>query len=111
MISFEPHRERKNEEGKVFQYLLKSDSDKELFCVVSIDDEGVPNLINGNFRKKTKELNEDGWELLSSSKKQIEKYLIDNMDIDQILEMENNFYEPEKDTDNLLFLTDFDDEF
>ena len=103
ILNFQPYKEKRDEDGTPIAYLLQSPNDKQLFCEVNII-EDCPELkvdrthgkIASLLRSKVSELAELDWENLSSTKKQIEKYLIDNFSTDDISFIENNFYVPEE---------------
>jgi len=106
MIDCIAYKEKKDENGIPYAYLLRSPNDKNLYCVVTIEND-VPTIDDstGFIYKKNSELAEDDWENLSSSKKEIEKYIVNNMSVEDIGFLENNFYLPEE--TEKTFLLDF----
>lgn len=109
LIEFEAYKEKKNEKGIPDLYLLRSQSDKSLFCVVKIEND-TPELYESSFTKNNSEIDQEGWEQLSDSRKNIENFLIENMDADSLVELENNFMKPDETNEEKTYLIDFNQE-
>lgn len=107
LVEFEVWKEKKDEKGLPCLYLLRSQSEKDLYCVVSIDD-NVPTVLGPSFNKTNKDIDQEGWEKLSDSRKNIEKFLLDNMDAETLVEIENNFFKPDELNESKTVLIDFE---
>lgn len=108
LIEFEAYREQKNEKGIPYLYLLRSQSDKGLYSIIRIDDEEISLVGEGSFEKSDLDIEKEGWEKLSNSRKEVEKYIIENIDTDLLIELENNFFKPDDTNDEKTLLIDFE---
>jgi hypothetical protein len=106
LTQYQVYKEKKNDDGLVYLYLLKHKDKKDTYCTLKIDDDFVI-LLNKSFVKSEKDISDEDWENISEEKQKVENYIFFNMDIEQFIELENNFYQPNSDLENKTILLDF----
>ncbi len=99
LVEFEVFKEKKDQNGIPYLYLLRSQGRKDTFSIVEVKND-IPSILGTSFKKTQKEIDEDDWENLTSRKSEILKFIVKNMDTEELVDLENNFYKPEEEFDD-----------